>query len=853
MKHRILNNLYNKKSFWNTRGFFKRQVSFRAYSKSYQARQKYRENKISFKVLQYSLLDIIKMATIAVIFVAVVEYFSFLSKDRVDYELSSDELGLLLSTLVTVTGVFLGLYFTALSAVAGNLFLRAPAELQNLFLRDRKGQQYIRTLVLTTIIGIYYLLLRSYGFEVGFAGPTLITVLAVYTVVRFMALGAQTFYFIHPTEASSTLTGDAADAINDASFKGFAPTKPFLQNHYRKQAQIALTTLSSLVDFGIKPVKLSSQQMLTIARYAGSITEYYIERKKHIPTESLWYARKHEHQKWLIADESSVTMSINTRTSLQPKEVINALWFEERSMAIILKIFENLAGQKEWSHAQAVLEVVVAIVEKCGAEFYDDSVALAISMTEKSIDKVLSGMSGSLNDEDKRGRLALIDSLGRLPVGALVSLSRYMQFMSKEKLVEEIDQIKWSKAKSVYYSKLPGKTLAENERNQRQYANEIIIEGHAISPQWYLQNLATQQYLAQLKKYYDLVKSYNESIFEKRIDELITRQEPLQAAHLNDRWMEFTNKLLSLGQKVQSFIESCSDLNKVEDLPWTSMDSDQERETVQSYNRQATDKIAQLVVPLSLLPENELKDLPDYFGQAFIFGLQAAYDAAKSNDPERLRAIFNGVFAASLKATDKVREDVKGWLEQSQILLVTECTEDILVLSGFIKIYAELYENTELWEICQETWDRYLTISEDPKSTIERIVTACIYRDSRLGVIMHRATVRFNWDRMLTQVFEEKGFDVGLFSRNTNPFDQDAGPDHPSPLIRTMVKHSLIDYEARAIFFVTYLSKHPAAADITLELPDQRHLERQLEREEQQSEIAGNQDPDISVEESDNE
>jgi len=853
MKHRILNVLYNKKLFWKTRGFFEREMSFKAYSKSYQARQKYRDEKISFKILQYSLLGIIKMAIVAVIFVAAVEFFSFLLKDTIDYKLRSDELGLLLSTLVTVTGVFLGLYFTALSAVAGNLFLRAPSELQNLFLRDRKGQQYIRTLVLTTIIGIYYLLLRSYGYEVGFAGPILITLLAVYVVIRFMALGAQTFYFIHPNEASSALTGDAADAINDASFKGFAPTKPFLQNHYRKQAQTALATLSSLVDFGIKPVKLSSQQMLTIARYAGSITEYYIDRKKHIPTESLWFARKHEHQKWLISDESAVTMGISTGTSLQPKEVVNTLWFEERSMTIILKVFENLAGQKEWSHAQAVLEVIVSIVEKCGAEFYDDTVELAISMTEKSVDKVLSSMNGSLSDDDKRGRLALIDSLGRLPVGALVSLSRYMQFMSKEKLIEEIDQIKWSKAKSVYYSKLPGKTLAVNERNQRQYANEIIIEGRAISPQWYLRNLATQQYLAQLKKYYDLVKSYNESIFKKRIDELITEQEPLQAAHLNDRWMEFTNKLLSLGQKVQFFVESCSDLNKVEDLPWTVMDSDQERETVQSYNRQATDKIAQLVVPLSLLPEHELNDLPDYFGQAFIFGLQAAYDAAKSNDPERLRAIFNGVFAASLKATDKVRDDVKGWLEQSQILLVTECTEDILVLSGFIKVYAELYENPELWEVCKETWDRYLTISEDPKSTIERIVAACIYRDSRLGVIMHRATVRFNWDRMLTQVLKEKGFDVGLFSRNTNSFEQDAEPDHPSPLVRTMVKHSLMDYEARAVFFVTYLSKHPAATDITLEFPDRRDLEEQLEREERQAETAEEQNPNVDVQESDDE
>lgn len=834
MKHRLLNNLRNKKIFWQARGFFEQKISFPVYSRAHQVKHNYREENVSFKILWYSLKSIFKTALIAVLFVIAAEYLSGLLEERVSYRFGSEELGLLLSTVVTVTGVFLGLYFTALSAVAGNLFLRAPSELQSLFLRDRKGRQYIQSLVLTTIIGIYYLLLRSFGFDMGFVGPILITILSTYAVVRFMTLGGQTFYFIHPTEASSTLTGDMANAINDASHKNSGSTKPSLQNHYRKQAQRALATLNSLVDFGITPVKLSSQQMLTIARYAGSIIEYYIERKKHIPTQSYWFLRKYEHRKWLITEESTVTMALNTGTSLQPKEVTDMLWFEERSIRIILKILEHLVAQKEWSHAQEVLEVMVSVVEKCGSEFYDDVVAFAITETDKLIKKSLSNNKSSLTEDDKRGQLALIDSLGRLPIGALVSLNRYMQHRTKDNLLEEIDRIKWSKAGSVYYSKLPGKLLAENERIHRQYVNEIIIEGHAVSPQWYLRNLVSQQYLAHLKKYYELVKGYNETIFKEQIDKLIADKRHLQAAHLNNRWMEFTNKLLSLGQRVQEFIESSADLNKVEDLPWTSMDGEQERQTVQSYNRQATDKIAELIVHLSRLPDYELEDLPDYFGQAFIFGLYAAYDAAKSNDPERLQSIFSDLFVGSLRARDKVRNDVQGWLEQSQIILISECTEDMLVLSGFIKIYSELYGNSELWNICKDTWDRYLTVSEDPKTTIEQIVAACIYRDSRLGIIMHRAGIRYNWDRGLTEVLEEKGFDVGLFGRNRGIFEQDAEPDHASPLIRTLVRYSLMDYEARAIFFVTYLSKHPAAADISMEFPDRRDFEERLERETQQ-------------------
>ena len=131
----------------------------------------------------------------------------------------------------------------------------------------------------------------------------------------------------------------------------------------------------------------------------------------------------------------------------------------------------------------------------------------------------------------------------------------------------------------------------------------------------------------------------------------------------------------------------------VQDLPWTSIDAESERQTVQKYNQQATDQIAMLIRPLSLVPSGDLKDLPDYFGQSFMFGLHAAYDAALQNDTARLREIFSGVFIGALLASDKVREDVQGWNQQSQIILTTEPMEDIMVLSGFVKIYSELYEN----------------------------------------------------------------------------------------------------------------------------------------------------------------
>ena len=519
MTRRMINRLQNRKIFWSLPAFFEKGIAFRWHRNVYNAKYQFREERISSYILRHSLWGILKMGALAAVFVIVVEVLSRLAGD-VEYKLGSDELGQLLSTLVSATGVFLGLYFTALSAVAGNLFLRAPSELQNLFLRDRKGNQYIETLVLTTIIGIYYLLLRSFGYEMGFLGPVMITVLAIYAVVRFMSLGSQTFYFIHPAEASSTLATDASNAIKDAAFGKYGSGKDFLQDHYRKQAQRSIKTLSGLVDFGIDPVKLSSQQLLSVARQTGSIVLFYLEEKEHIPRDSFWFRRTHEHQKWLLTSDSAVSMALNTGTSLPPKEIIDHLWLERQALHVILKVFDYLSKNKEWSHAQACLEIVVSIVESCGSDFYGDILSMTIEMTEKSIDSVID-TSGELSDEDKRGHLALIDSLGRLPIGGLVSLSRYMEKMSKQTLVKEIDSIKWSANKAFYYSPLPGSLIQSHEIFSKQIQNERIIEGRTVSPQWYLRTIVAQDYLSSLKKYYDLIKSYNTSFYEKRIDQMV--------------------------------------------------------------------------------------------------------------------------------------------------------------------------------------------------------------------------------------------------------------------------------------------------------------------------------------------
>ena len=119
---------------------------------------------------------------------------------------------------------------------------------------------------------------------------------------------------------------------------------------------------------------------------------------------------------------------------------------------------------------------------------------------------------------------------------------------------------------------------------------------------------------------------------------------------------------------------------------------------------------------------------------------------------------------------------------------------------------------------------------------------------------MPRDTIRHNWDAKLRRVLEEKGFDTGPFSHRYSSFEERKDPVHPSALIRTLTKHSLMSYEARTVFYVSYFGLRSEITEINLEFPDRRDFEEQLRREEASaSDIDEAQEPSTEAGEESNE
>jgi hypothetical protein len=278
----------------------------------------------------------------------------------------------------------------------------------------------------------------------------------------------------------------------------------------------------------------------------------------------------------------------------------------------------------------------------------------------------------------------------------------------------------------------------------------------------------------------------------------------------------------------EKFVTDCEVFRKVKDLPWVSIDFDVERNSIEQWHKEVENNLVGLLPALAEFTQKRKSESPDYFGQAYVLGTQACYQACIDNEPDRFRELFSKIFFASLNAYDATRKELEGYSVDSQLIFSSEPLEDLLVLSGYAKLYAELYENQGIWQICEGIWNAYLSTVDSPKA-INFIAALVRYRDT-VYAITPRAVIRTNWDLRFKGKLREMDLMSNSFDGYLRNSRNDKNIKHPSPLIRIMARGGdFLFVDARSIFVATYLRKHSGAADV--DLKDRRDIAEQVERE----------------------
>lgn len=843
----IKNDLYQTKSFWKIKGWVESRPLFWLWRGLNWADTRGTAARSSVSILLPTLYSFIKASIYGTIIILILQASSRFYVSP--FVLDKSAIDTLLTVIASVSGVFLGLYFTAISGIASSFLTRATPDVRQFFLSIPTGQQYIRTVAMTGIIAIFYIATKSLGYVINPLGIAFLALLAAYIIIRFWTVGSSVFDAMEPSSSMPWITRDAFNFIKGAAPPGFRWKTPVMQNHQRRRAAYQVTLIDNLLKFDVLEIKISDGELLTALRYVGGLLTAYRDQKQKIPTESLWYKTKVLSENWAFADSTRVLLAINTGTTLQPKTIKDLTWLEEQldDIAIyILGLFlsERRDGGVNFASAFQGLETLVSVAEAYGSDLDEAAAKMLVNKVGRLNSIAYAIIPGQDESQKRKGQIAFVDSQGRLAIAILLGLLKYLDARSAASLSAAISKIDWGSKSSPYLTGLPSPVLGRIEALAAQLRSEQTIEGRRISPDWYVETQVAQQYLFSVGKYFSYVKSLHNDYFEKMLAHfLIQGSERWDlAVHVLQRWLEFSEKYGALIKIMRKHVEDCEQFKKIGDLPWPKIDFDEEECIALERAKDVVDRLVRLLPKLQTLVVGE--EFPDYFGQALILGLRACYEACENNHPDRLRRIFPTVFAASLAAHKIVGEKVQNWdQEESKIIYSTEPLVNLFEISGYAKLYADLHENPALWSAVETIWTVYFAASdaEDARKIMRYFAAIVTYRDS-VFKMMPRDDLRSDWQIQFSRKMEERGlpgFPVGSDHRRDR-----RAPTHPSALIRVIARWGgLMAFSARAVFFVTYLSTQPAAAGV--EFPDNHDLRDQVRREEGRNDDRVEEDADL--------
>lgn len=821
MKLELTNRLQKSKLFWKIRHSLLCCVDFPAFVFLWKIESRKDRFKRSFTVLARSIQSIISTLLSSTIILSIIHLFNVLC-GCVAYE----EAGSILSTLVTVVGVVLGLYYASLTSAASNFFMRAPKSLQEVFLSEKEGGQYTKIITITTVMGIFYLCVPAIGFPVAILDLIVMATFAIYSTVRILSIGPLSFYFIHPAKVAHESCASIMKTVKKVTYGHFGYKKDYLQKNSRDLVKKQFLVLQDLIDFSVAELEVSPAQLIQIATYLEMTYLAYVSLKQLIPTKSLWFDQSYKHKKWLLTDESTVDLAIGTGTGIRPEMEAEHNWFEATIVRMLLKLLKISAKKSDWVYAQQYLDILGSLVEQLGAELDTENISNILNSTNSIISEAIA-KNRNVRSHDY---LAFIESVGRLYMSATLGLHRFMEKYGSEYVAKQFLNIS-QKERSITSIAYPVVMSEELQQIRQLLANECLIEGKLITPNWYRQTLAMRQYCHSIVNYYNNLHEIDSGI--ESLFTTLKKSNPLTAIVLASRIVELHSKRVDITKCLTQITSTYQQYDKVEGLTWPKINEGAEKNAKANLER-AIDDVILTMNPLIDIPKEDLQGLPDYIGQAYSYGLEAIYQAAAENNSDRLAKLFGTVLIGALKVRDDMVEETDGWVEQSKILMSTETFENLFTLSGFIKIYSELYYNPRLWEPCKTAWDTFLNNCKVPEpALLKSFIEASNYRDAQF-VLKRSDHISTTWQIQLVRTIKQKGFDQDVGTPTNTFFGLRSTSKHKNPLARLVINQvitysEMININARDLFFGVYLSQRNAAKG--LEFPDRSHIMERLDRE----------------------
>lgn len=721
-------------------------------------------------------------------------------------QLDSSTYTQLLIIVATIAGVFLGLYFTAITAVITNMYSIVPNNIKQLFIRDKLGNTYIRILSLSVALSVVMLVMNLIYIYPFHLLPIVLAFLSVSSVVAFIQLGKRAFFLSDSIFMASELSNDIRRWIRRSTYKGWRWNDPNFQEHYYKRASKSISTLIALTTISRRESKLKENSHYILIANITAIICYYLSLKHLIPSDSRWFGKKLQYEQWYLTESTELERASKGDITLQPKELPDISWLEDELLEAIILGLEEYATIDDKESLYKQLSLLTNLFNDMGEHWsIKDGQKWCNRITDKIFMKVVIEKSQAKGVQLEYS-IAITDICASLPIRLELGLMKAIDTLKIEDFRKKLIKNNWARDSSPYRFSMPLNVVKALEEIRDSTAFEQVSKISYEAPCWYIIEIASNNIDWALFNCWNIIRSLVESWYAETGRKLSDEKLFMQAAAVYMRAIEFAWKL---DRHIESLEKTSKALREgaILDLNRPKWEWNKEKEFVTKFRDESTEEIAKLIP--NLFPETIDPNLPDYFGGAVHKTGESCFDALMKGNVRRFRILFQFYFKGILGVFDQVHSQVVKWKEPSKALVwISEPIIDLFETSGYSFMLAEFHNKPKIWQITKEIWDEYL--SQDQEKRL-KLMAELSFHYYKKHIISPRATLRvqrqFRFRDLLKELPRQEGDSSELFFKPP--------VKHSSRFIRFIApRDDLLLPDAIEVFIVMYLMRLPAAANI---------------------------------------
>lgn len=720
-------------------------------------------------------------------------------------------------TVAGVGGALLGLYFAAMTVVLSGAYVDATSDVRRLLVFDRAGIMFTALVTIMVVASLAVVGMDLLGRRPAVGTVIAVTLVAALASASLLAVGARAFGLFDPVALGPTIRLDLHRWVREASSRGLGSSDISFQTHYQRRANAALGTLASLTDVVVRRSDRDSDSLVKMGAHLLGAWLDYSGSKSAIALESRWFRRRYQHPEWR-SQTFGVDMALRTGTHLPPNEVGDEHWVETELAGPLGRVCVTLARKREVESTGQLLQRVNLLLEALGQRLQVDEARLLWSSVAESCLPEIEKATAS--PEDSRWAMVATDLLALAPISIVVGVAQRVASFDQAYVAERVDAMLRGRMRA---ERGPAALNRKLDWLRKGIEFELAVEGQRVTPRWWLIEEASRSLVEFFSGMLPAIVADHESQTAAQTASL-SKSAKLQAI-MSFRALELLAKLSVHAETVGVACTSLSSARHLTSDPWPDTGVNAVQSRVSPLRSAAIRAIAKIAPNLGV-EGNIVGDEPDFSGRAKAVLVDEVFRATLRGDADQIRAILRSAFVSAFQTYNTLRSkldtNAEPHLLHGQMLTATDPLADLLELSGYALIAAEV-GHPQVWKEFESVWSSYL---DDNADVVTHIFGALRLRESGLGLMrLEVARTGREMEFWRTMLGDEVDDIRNGYWRTRKP--------HKSPLVEVTARSSGL-FKPSAAFASQFLApKHSGDGDVPEKVRRfQDALVRELERRE---------------------